>query len=52
MSASRLKDTIKKANIKFKSVSFKYDTGKVSAVKNIDLDIEGEKIINIANKCV
>ena len=35
---------IKKANIKFKGVSFKYDTGKVSAVKNIDLDIEGEKI--------
>ncbi len=35
---------IKKANIKFKGVSFKYDAGKVSAVKNIDLDIEGEKI--------
>ncbi len=35
---------IKKANIKFKDVSFKYDVGKVSAIKNINLDIDGEKI--------
>ena len=35
---------IDKANIKFKDVSFKYNTGKDSAIKNIDLDIEGEKI--------
>ena len=35
---------IKKANIRFKDVSFKYDAGKVSAVKNINLDIDGEKI--------
>ena len=35
---------IKKANIRFKDVSFKYDAGKVSAIKNINLDIDGEKI--------
>ena len=35
---------IKKANIRFKNVSFKYDSGKVSAIKNINLDIDGEKI--------
>ena len=35
---------IKKANIKFKDVSFQYKTGKDSAVKNISLDIEGEKV--------
>ena len=35
---------IKKANIKFKDVSFQYKTGKDSAIKNISLDIEGEKV--------
>ena len=35
---------IEKANIKFKDVSFQYKTGKDSAVKNINLDIEGEKV--------
>ena len=35
---------IKKANIKFKDVSFQYKTGKDSAVKNINLDVEGEKV--------
>ena len=35
---------VKKANIKFKDVSFQYKTGKDSAVKNINLDVEGEKI--------
>ncbi len=35
---------IKKANIKFKDVSFKYKTGKDSAVKNINLDVGGEKV--------
>jgi len=35
---------INKASIRFKDVSFKYSTGKDSAIKNIDLDIEGEKI--------
>ena len=35
---------IDKANIKFKDVSFKYTSGKESAIKNIDLNIEGEKI--------
>ena len=35
---------IKKANIRFKNVSFKYKTGKDSAIKNINLDIDGEKI--------
>ena len=35
---------IDKANIKFKDVSFKYISGKESAIKNIDLNIEGEKI--------
>ncbi len=35
---------IEKANIKFKDVSFQYKTGKDSAVKNINLDVEGEKV--------
>ena len=35
---------IKNANIKFDNVSFQYKTGKDSAVKNIDLNIQGEKI--------
>ena len=35
---------IKSAGIKFNDVSFQYKTGKDSAIKNIDLDIEGEKI--------
>ena len=35
---------IDKANIKFKDVSFKYTSGKESAIKNVDLNIEGEKI--------
>ncbi len=35
---------IKNANIKFQEVSFQYKSGKDSAVKNINLNIEGEKI--------
>ena len=35
---------IKSAGIKFNDVSFQYKTGKDSAIENIDLDIEGEKI--------
>ena len=35
---------IKNANIKFEEVSFQYKSGKDSAVKNINLNIEGEKI--------
>ena len=33
-----------KDGIQFKDVSFKYSSGKESAIKNIDLNIEGEKI--------
>ena len=35
---------IKKSNIRFEDVSFQYKTGKERAVKNISIDIEGEKI--------
>ena len=35
---------IDKSNIKFDNVSFQYDTGKEKAIKNISIDIEGEKI--------
>ena len=35
---------ISKSNIKFDDVSFKYSTGKDKAIKNISIDIEGEKI--------
>ena len=35
---------IKKSNIRFENVSFQYRTGKERAVKNISIDIEGEKI--------
>ena len=35
---------IKKADIKFEDVSFQYKTGKDSAIKNVNIDIEGEKI--------
>ena len=35
---------IKTANIKFENVSFQYKSGKDSAVKNINLNIQGEKI--------
>ncbi len=35
---------IKKGDIKFEKVNFKYKAGKVSAIKNISLDIEGGKI--------
>ena len=35
---------IKKSNLSFKNVSFKYDSGKISAVKDISLEIEGGKI--------
>ncbi len=35
---------IRNANIKFENVSFQYKSGKDSAIKNINLDIEGEKI--------
>ena len=35
---------IEKAGIKFDNVSFQYKSGKESAIKNINLDIEGEKI--------
>ena len=35
---------VKNADIKFQDVSFQYKAGKDSAVKNINLNIEGEKI--------
>ncbi len=35
---------IKNADIKFENVSFQYKTGKESAVKNINLNVEGGKI--------
>ena len=35
---------VKNADIKFQDVSFQYKTGKDSAVKKINLNIEGEKI--------
>tara|TARA_B100000945_G_C20419954_1_gene617390 strand:- start:1415 stop:3157 length:1743 start_codon:yes stop_codon:yes gene_type:complete len=35
---------INKGNIKFKNISFQYQTGKDSAVKNINLEIKGEQI--------
>ncbi len=35
---------IDKSNIKFDNVSFQYDSGKERAIKNISIDIEGEKI--------
>ena len=35
---------IDKSNIKFDNVSFQYETGKERAIKNISIDIEGEKI--------
>ena len=35
---------VKNGNIKFKNVSFQYRTGKDSAIKNINLNIEGGKI--------
>tara|TARA_B100000029_G_scaffold443129_1_gene461983 strand:- start:2200 stop:3942 length:1743 start_codon:yes stop_codon:yes gene_type:complete len=35
---------IKNANIKFENVSFQYKSGKDSAVKNIDLNIQGEQV--------
>ena len=35
---------INKSNIKFDNVSFQYETGKERAIKNISIDIEGEKI--------
>jgi len=35
---------IKKSNIRFENVSFQYRTGKERAVKNISINIEGEKI--------
>ncbi len=35
---------IDKSNIKFNNVSFQYETGKERAIKNISIDIEGEKI--------
>ena len=35
---------IKKSNLSFRNVSFKYDSGKISAVKDISLEIEGGKI--------
>ncbi len=35
---------IDKSNIKFENVSFQYETGKERAIKNISIDIEGEKI--------
>ena len=35
---------IKKAEIRFEDVSFQYKTGKDSAIKNINLNIVGEKI--------
>ena len=35
---------ISKSYIKFDDVSFKYSTGKDKAIRNISIDIEGEKI--------
>ena len=35
---------IPKSNIKFENVSFQYESGKERAIKNISIDIEGEKI--------
>ncbi len=35
---------IKRSKIKFEDVSFQYKTGKERAIKNINLEIEGEKI--------
>jgi len=35
---------VKNSNIKFENVSFQYETGKERAIKNISIDIEGEKI--------
>tara|TARA_B100002052_G_scaffold232171_1_gene215062 strand:- start:463 stop:2205 length:1743 start_codon:yes stop_codon:yes gene_type:complete len=35
---------IKNGNIKFKNISFQYKTGKDSAIKNINLNVEGGKI--------
>ena len=35
---------VKNADIKFQDVSFQYKTGKDSAIKNISLNIEGEKV--------
>ena len=35
---------VNKSYIKFDNVSFQYDTGKEKAIKNISIDIEGEKI--------
>ena len=35
---------IKNANIKFENVSFQYKTGKERAIKNININIQGEKI--------
>ena len=35
---------IRNANIKFENVSFQYKSGKDSAIKNINLDVEGEKV--------
>ena len=35
---------VEKANIRFENVSFQYKTGKDSAIKNINLNIQGEKI--------
>ena len=42
--ADKMIEDCKNANIKFDNVSFQYKTGKDSAVKNIDLNIQGEKI--------
>ena len=35
---------IKNSNIKFENVSFQYKTGKERAIKNININIQGEKI--------
>ncbi len=35
---------VKNSNIKFKNVSFQYETSKERAIQDIDVDIEGEKI--------
>jgi len=35
---------VNKSNIKFENVSFQYKTGKERAIKNINIDIQGEKI--------
>ena len=37
-------DQIKKSNIRFEDVSFQYKAGKERAIKNININIEGEKI--------